>query len=587
MSFSETHLAQCPSLASATRVFPFFEPLSLFNFSPHPLRPVPHPLPPTPIPFRLSPIPFRLPHIPFRLSPIPFRLPPHPLPPAPPSPSTYPQSPPAPIPHGSGAAAASGNHRPRDVRPSSSHQPICHCHSDPSGVGGSNRRAADSGGARPYFMRTIPNDGADMHAIAALLLRYKWRQVVAVYTDNHFGRNGITALVTYLLADKALDVHIVQRVPVKSTWTADDVAQALAASKAVDSSVYVLHASSTMSALILDTASKVGMMGKNYVWITSEGAAQANTSTLQSREGLITTLLSTSLLSSLLVHPSSFSPTSYPSHPSLPQGLIIKTSYLRPSQCLAAFKQRWRQVSVQQFPEAAEEGPKTYSLAAVSLTRHGDVQADATEVLNVVNPTAIRAYQQFVNVSRGEGNGRFSGCCIDLFRAAAAMLPYALHYEFVLYGEDNLTEMVLAVYDGVIGDITVMETRNTAVFFTYPIFVSRLTIRSPSGLGVMGYAVENASPWLAFQPFTVGMWSVTLALCMVAGLITSFLEHQSNQAFRGKLHRRLQNAAWFDLQNLYSIMGEWVPPLVGASIGECLYWWVPLLVGASIGGSRN
>ncbi|CAI5501802.1 unnamed protein product [Closterium sp. Naga37s-1] len=534
------------------------------------------------------------------------------------------------------------------------------------------------GGARPFFMRTIPNDGVDMQAIAALLLRYKWRQFVAVYTDNRFGRNGITALMTYLLEKKASYVHIAQRVPVKSTWTSDDVAQALAASKAVDSSVYVLHASSTMSALILDTASKLGMIGKNYVWIASEGAAQANTSTLQSAEGL-----------------------------------IITASYHPPSQRLSAFKQRWKQLSDQQFPGAAEEDPKTYSLAAydavylvslalhsllqhtssssssssssgstsstssngsssstgahffamsavasnsalilpvagqgaeaggglvpllqnlqrnpvgsalrrailnttfegltgrVSLNPHGDLQADATEVLNVVNATAMRVgfwtpawqltpslkqpsknqqealnivfpggvtqvpigafpktklrlavpnkvvYKQFVNISKGEGNGRFSGFCIDVFHAAVAMLPYPLDFEFVQYGQDNVspsyTELVLAVaaktYDGAIGDITVTETRNRAAFFTYPIF--------PSGLGIMGYAVENSSPWLAFQPFTVSMWGVTMALCLLAGLITSFLEQQSNEAFRGKLHQCLQNAAWFGLQTLYAIL---------------------------------
>ncbi|GJP78591.1 hypothetical protein CLOP_g8876, partial [Closterium sp. NIES-67] len=135
--------------------------------------------------------------------------------------------------------------------------------------------------------------------------------------------------MSYLLASKAWNVRIAQRVPVKSTWTADDVAQALAASKVVDSAVYVLHASSTMSALILDTASRLGMIGKNYVWIASEGAAQANTSTLQHAEGL-----------------------------------IITASYLPPSPRLAAFKQRWKQLSPEQFPGAAEEDPKTYSLAA-------------------------------------------------------------------------------------------------------------------------------------------------------------------------------------------------------------------------------
>ncbi|CAI5516269.1 unnamed protein product [Closterium sp. Naga37s-1] len=424
----------------------------------------------------------------------------------------------------------------------------------------------------------------------SLLLRYKWRQFVAVYTDNRFGRNGITALMTYLLEKKASYVHIAQRVPVKSTWTADDVAQALAASRAVDSSVYVLHASSTMSALILDTASKLGMIGKNYVWIASEGAAQANTSTLQSAE---VESDNHSVLSPAIEAP----------------GLIITASYYHPpSQRLLASKQ----LSAQQPPGAAEEDPKAYSLAAyttgfqVSLTPHGDLQADATEVLNVVNATAMRVgfwtpawqltrslkrpsknqqealnivfpggvtqvpigafpktklrlavpnkvvYKQFVNISKGEGKERFSGFCIDVFRAAVAMLPYPLDYEFV--------QLVLAVAAAVAMlpyplEYEFVQYGRDNVSPSYTDMVLAVADKVDAGcLGIMGYAKENSSPWLAFQPFTASMWGVTMALCMLAGLITSFLDEQSNEAFREKLHQRLQNATWFGLQTLYAIL---------------------------------
>ncbi|CAI7903985.1 unnamed protein product [Closterium sp. NIES-53] len=64
-----------------------------------------------------------------------------------------------------------------------------------------------------------------------------------------------------------------------------------------------------------------------------------------------------------------------------------------------------------------------------------------------------QVYKQFVNISKGEGKERFSGFCIDVFRAAVAMLPYPLDYEFVQYGEENVSpsynQMVLAVADKV------------------------------------------------------------------------------------------------------------------------------------------
>ncbi|CAI5487966.1 unnamed protein product [Closterium sp. Naga37s-1] len=137
-------------------------------------------------------------------------------------------------------------------------------------------------------------------------------------------------------------------------------------------------------------------------------------------------------------------------------------------------------------------------------------------------------YKEYVNVSDalGEGNSRFSGYCVEVFRLAVTRLPYKLDYEFVLYGDKDLsytqmvlavankdlsyTQMVLAVankvrlflssacpllpyvslcsfvfpcpflcwpgltYDAAVGGITVLDSRSKVVFFTYPIHVKEV-----------------------------------------------------------------------------------------------------------------
>ncbi|CAI5980736.1 unnamed protein product, partial [Closterium sp. NIES-65] len=179
-------------------------------------------------------------------------------------------------------------------------------------------------------------------------------------------------------------------------------------------------------------------------------------------------------------------------------------------------------------------------------------------------------YKEYVNVSDalGEGNSRFSGYCVEVFRLAITRLPYKLDYEFVLYGDKDLsyTQMVLAVanktYDAAVGDITVLDSRSKFVFFTHPIQVpptpSRvqflthhhsliaalpsLSLSQQSGLGVMGFSRPYSNPWMVFSPFTASMWAVTAAICLTTGLLAMMLDRQRTPDFQGPLQTRLMTA---------------------------------------------
>eukprot|EP00250_Pteridium_aquilinum_P022461 c25385_g1_i8 orf=337-1062(+) len=46
----------------------------------------------------------------------------------------------------------------------------------------------------PYFLRVIPSDTIQMEAVAALIAKFGWKVVAAIYTDDDYGANGISAL---------------------------------------------------------------------------------------------------------------------------------------------------------------------------------------------------------------------------------------------------------------------------------------------------------------------------------------------------------------------------------------------------------
>ncbi|KAF9618546.1 hypothetical protein IFM89_002241 [Coptis chinensis] len=46
----------------------------------------------------------------------------------------------------------------------------------------------------PFFLQISPSDAFQMTAIAAIIMHYGWGEVIAIYTDDDHGQNGISAL---------------------------------------------------------------------------------------------------------------------------------------------------------------------------------------------------------------------------------------------------------------------------------------------------------------------------------------------------------------------------------------------------------
>ena len=46
----------------------------------------------------------------------------------------------------------------------------------------------------PYFVRSTQSDLFQMAAVAEIVAYYEWRDVIAIYIDDDYGRNGVAAL---------------------------------------------------------------------------------------------------------------------------------------------------------------------------------------------------------------------------------------------------------------------------------------------------------------------------------------------------------------------------------------------------------
>ncbi|KAI3803553.1 hypothetical protein L1987_31709 [Smallanthus sonchifolius] len=119
----------------------------------------------------------------------------------------------------------------------------------------------------PYFIRTTQNDYHQMSAITDLVLHFDWKEVVAIYVDDDYGRNGISALADTLSKKRA-------KISYKASFTPGasvaNITELLTGVNLMESRVYVVHVNPDSGLQIFNAAKKLGMLTSGYVWITTD-----------------------------------------------------------------------------------------------------------------------------------------------------------------------------------------------------------------------------------------------------------------------------------------------------------------------------
>ncbi|KAA8532081.1 hypothetical protein F0562_006777 [Nyssa sinensis] len=160
------------------------------------------------------------------------------------------------------------------------------------------------------------------------------------------------------------------------------------------------------------------------------------------------------------------------------------------------------------------------------------------------------SYREFV--AKVPGTDMFKGYCIDVFTAALNLLPYAVPYKLIPYGDGKInpsdTELVrlitAGVYDAAVGDIAIITNRTRMVDFTQPYIESGLVVVAP-------VRRLNSSAWAFMKPFTPWMWCVTGISFLIVGVVVWILEHRMNDDFRGPPRKQCATILWFSFSTLF------------------------------------
>ncbi|XP_057469015.1 glutamate receptor 3.3-like [Actinidia eriantha] len=527
----------------------------------------------------------------------------------------------------------------------------------------------------PFFVRMTQSDLYQMTAIAEIVDHYGWREVIAIFIDDDFGRNGVSALDDALAARRC-KVSYKAGIPPESKVSRALILDILVKVALLESRVIILHVNPDSGFMVVSVAQYIGMMGNGYVWLATDWLSSvldsspplpsetmdtlqgvlvlrahtpdsdrkrdflsrwnkmtgrssglnsyglyaydtvwlvahaldsffnqggiisfSNDSRLRSIEGsnlhldamsifdggalLLKNILASNLVG--LTGPIKFNPDKSLILPAFDVINVIGTGFRR-----IGYWSNYSGLSTvppetlySRPPNRSSANQQLYSVVwpgETVVTPRGWVFPNNGKQLRIGVPTRV-SYKEFVSQVRGTNT--FKGFCIDVFTAAVSLLPYAVPYQFIPYGNGkenpSYTELVRLVttgfFDGVVGDIAIVTNRTKIVDFTQPYVASGLVVVAP-------FRKLNTGAWAFLRPFSLLMWGVTAAFFIVVGIVVWILEHRMNDEFRGPPKQQLITILWFSLSTMFFSHRENTVSTLGRMV--LLIWlFVVLIINSS------
>ncbi|KAL6660689.1 hypothetical protein ACP70R_001724 [Stipagrostis hirtigluma subsp. patula] len=120
----------------------------------------------------------------------------------------------------------------------------------------------------PYFIRTAWNDSSQAEAIASLVQRFNWREVIPVFEDDDSNARFIHDLVDAL---RHVNTRVSYRCKIHPSAGEDEIKGAISMLKSNWTSVFVVRMSYQLALKFFKLAKDEGMMDHGFVWITASG----------------------------------------------------------------------------------------------------------------------------------------------------------------------------------------------------------------------------------------------------------------------------------------------------------------------------
>ncbi|GJN33927.1 hypothetical protein PR202_gb22558 [Eleusine coracana subsp. coracana] len=357
----------------------------------------------------------------------------------------------------------------------------------------------------PYFIRTGWNDTSQAEAIASLVQKYNWREVVPVYEDDDSNARFIPDLVDSL---RHVDTRVSYKCKIHPEAGEDEIKRAISILKSNWTSAFVVRMSYRLALKFFHVAKNEGMMAEGFVWIMAYGLTDV------------------------------FDIIGSPAFDVM-DGVLGFEPYVPETE--DKFRQRWLEKYQSGNPSTSLNGPTVYGLFAYdtawALALAAEQAAYARgfcgdvfeEVLRTLHYDIPIHYEEFGD-GKGQSSGTYDELVYKVYRKSAVLAA--------------LFEYTVLEYDAVVGDIMILANRSLYVDFTLPYTESGVRMLVPAR------DQRQKTAWTFLKPLASDLWLASGAFFVLTGLVVWFIEHRTNQEFRGTPANQIGSIFYFSFSTL-------------------------------------
>ncbi|KAJ8625665.1 hypothetical protein MRB53_034195 [Persea americana] len=145
----------------------------------------------------------------------------------------------------------------------------------------------------PFLVQMHCSHQPQMKAVAAIIRSYQWRRVVVIYQDHSYAAAKDIAFLSDAIRESN---SLIERRFILPTFAFQSdlriaIREELITLQSSQCRVFIVHSSSAVGALLFSEATRIGMMTKDYVWITTNSITSlltsADSSIIYSMQGVI------------------------------------------------------------------------------------------------------------------------------------------------------------------------------------------------------------------------------------------------------------------------------------------------------------
>ncbi|KAA8523959.1 hypothetical protein F0562_010610 [Nyssa sinensis] len=122
----------------------------------------------------------------------------------------------------------------------------------------------------PFLIQASPSQQAQMKAVAAIVQSWGWRRVILIYEDTDSAAIGVIPHLSDALQEVGAEISQFVAIPPLASSSLSEELEKL---KRQQCRVFVVHSPLPLALPLFETAKKMKMMEKDYVWITTDSTA--------------------------------------------------------------------------------------------------------------------------------------------------------------------------------------------------------------------------------------------------------------------------------------------------------------------------